>query len=92
MPGSFGGPASADPPMGHDNTDRAYWFYCDLDGDGIYNETPYDVVSQKMTNGSFHDLDSSTVLSYSYDLTRREERPLSYDEQVPQRSRRACCD
>jgi hypothetical protein len=81
VPGLSGGPAAAGPPVGHDNTDE-FWFYCDLNKDGIYNETPYHVVSAENNNGSFLDLDSSTVLSYSYDLIDEKNVPYTYDEQV----------
>jgi hypothetical protein len=83
MPSAFGGSASADPvPAPGGRTEEPRWFYCDSDRNGSF-ETPYHVVSQANDLGSFHVLDSSTILAYSYDVRVEVNVPFSADIPAP---------
>lgn len=84
MPSAFGGSASADPvPYPGGRTEEPRWFYCDLNKDGSYAEAPFHVVSQANDLGSFHVLDSSTILAYSYDVRVEVNVPFSAANPAP---------
>lgn len=79
VPGTFAGSALADPNWenDHNTIEDPRWFYCQIGG----NTVPFHVVSPANSKGEFHDLGSTTILSYAYDV--RDRHYVSYDPNDP---------
>ena len=73
MPSAFGGSASADPvPYPGGTTEPERTFNCTIGG----VEVTYDVVSQGYGKSGFHDVNSTTVFTVSYDQKEETYYPV----------------